>query len=167
MDAMHAMRVGPAAFDSGAGSQTILLTYPPLDLSWKRQILGVLTVTKADTDAADTFDAYLEFSRDGSIWNQVAEWDQILGTASPSATAPEIRNIVVQQGIALDPNEEANEPTGSAGAASLVPGSVRQVSFPGKIYSGGAVISAMRVRLVVVDANSNGDFEGSVVLWIS
>lgn len=160
------MRIGAKSFDTGAasGGQTITLTYDPIDLSCYSRMLGELKVTTADTDAGDTLDSVIQFTRDGSVWNSVAAWDQILGSMSPT----EIRHVVLQQPTSeMASTEQAYEPTGSGGATALVAGSVRNSPFPGKIYLNNLWIAAFRVVLTVVDANSNARFAGSVTLWLS
>jgi hypothetical protein len=161
-----AFRMGPRSFDTGASGQTVTLTYDPIDLTGMRSIVGYLNVTKADTDAVDTLDGVFQFTRDGSIWHSVAAWPQITGDMSPSSTAPEVRQFIAQN-VPTELTGASYEPTGSTGATALIAGSVRNQPFPGKIYSGGLWISAMRVVLTVVDADADADFEGDVVLWIS
>lgn len=163
----RAMKVGPVPFSTGvdSGNQTIILSFGPLDFSWKQQLQAILKVTSGDTDAADTLDGVLQFTYDNQeTWHAVGAFGQIIGTASPTPTAPEMRWIIVQQGIPLEATEEAQEPTGSLGATPLGAGTVRHATFPPKAYVNGRVVDSVRVVLTVVDADENAEFAGDVTL---
>jgi hypothetical protein len=162
-------RVGPASFTTAAGTANTTLTpaLPALDLSRRQAILMEMAITAALTDSADTISAKLQFTRDGSIWHTAAHTDTVVGNATVSSTAPEIRRVVLSNRVALPAPGQAYEPGGSAGATDLVAGSVRDQPFPGKVFLSGVWVPSWRVVLVQTDADNDATFTGTITLLVS
>jgi hypothetical protein len=164
--ALHTTKLFEYTINTGAGTQTITQDFDKFDLSYARAIVGKLTITNAATDAGDLLDVYLEERTNTLTWNQRARFDQILGSMSPSGTAPEERTIVISADVNLDTTEESYEDTGSTGGTSLSAGTVRNGPFAGKLYSSGAPVATHRARLEVTEAaSSDADFEGTLTFY--
>lgn len=155
--------------NTGAGAQTITQSFPTLDLSHAAAIKFVIRITKADADAGDTLNITFEDTWDAGVtWNERARSREFIGSESPSTTAPETQELTIQQLIPLAAvGEEALEPSGSGGGSALSATSVRNGPFPRTQRStAGARLAAWRMKAVVVDANSNGDFEGVISAFV-
>lgn len=154
------------AFDTGVGSQTLNYELGQLNLGNADWMKATVKLTKADTDAGDTCDIYLQDRGPAGIWNDRIHFTQLLGTLSPTSNAPEVLEATLQQAGTLSDDEEESEPSGSAGASRLTAGTVRNGPFPGQYYANGVRGASWRVQVVVVDADNDADFEGSVfVEW--
>lgn len=165
---LHTWTIGPITFDTGAGGQTITTELPLLNLGRAETIALVLKVTKADTDANDTLDVYFDETFDRVTWDNRGRFQQITGDMSPSATAPEVRKLVISSRIALDATEESYETSGSAGGSDLAAGTVRNGPFAPIFRNTAGIAASHRLRFVVADpTGSNADFEGSVTLSIT
>lgn len=162
---LHTAKLFEYTLNTGAGTQSITQAFDKFDLSYARAIVGKLTLTKADTDAGDLLDVYFEERTNTLTWNQRGRFEQVIGTASPTTSAPEERTIVISADVNLDTTEESYEDTGSLGGTSLSAGTVRNGPFMGKLYSGGAPVATHRVRIEVTDANANADFEGTITFY--
>jgi hypothetical protein len=155
------------------GAQTLNVELNPGDLSWYDALRVELVLTGVGAaEAGDTLDVYFQ-CRDASnpIWEDRVRFEQLLGTAAVSVAAPEKRSAVLQQFGTLADAEEYGEPSGSAGAARLAAGTVRNGAFPGRYLvknqpdtSRGAIDrgAAWRFQIVVADANANAAFAGSL-----
>lgn len=164
---MPLRKVGEYAFNTGPGGQTLNQELAPLDLSHADLISVDLVVTKADTDVADTLNVYLQDRRTGGTWNDRAALTTITGDLSPSVTAPEVYNANIQKFGTLSDDEEESELSGSAGASRLTAGTVRNGPFPGLYRVAGydGPRASWRIQLVVVDADNDADFEGTVTVY--
>jgi len=152
------------AFDTGPTSRTITTPLPPWDISGRLELQCILSVTKADTDAGDTLDVRVQFLlADGLTWNTVARFPAILGSDTPSATAPETRVLTVSN-IPLETTDVAYEPDGSAGGTVITADSVRNGPFPRKYRTSDGWQPSIRLQFAVTDADADGDFEGQVLL---
>jgi hypothetical protein len=162
-------RVCKYTLDTGPGSQTILVNLD-VDMARGFAILGELLVTKSVTDAIDTLDVRLQScnSADAAnpVWNTRARFAQILGNMTTSASAPEIRDIALQKFGTLSDGEEAYEPSGSAGGSDLAAGSVLNGPFPGPRRTSAGRQPSWRLKIDVVDADADADFEGAITLWL-
>ena len=169
---MSAFRMG-ISFDTGAGTQTITQNLPTyLDLSSCTSILLQAVCTKADTDAGDLLDIFLDSRDKGGFWRERVHMGVLsasatfIGSSSPTTTDPEIRDAYLQQYGTLTDSEESDEVSGSAGASSLAVGVVRNGGFPGQYQSAGVGGPSWRVRFVVTESGtSNADFEGTLYIW--
>lgn len=106
----------------------------PCDLSRYPEVLLALWLTTADTAAGDKLSVKLQCSYDGIGWHDRAVFADLLGTLSPSATAPVYRELRLTQlkDPAQTAAEEAVTPSGSADGAALTAGTVLDGPFPGK-----------------------------------
>ena len=150
------------AFDTDDGGQTINQELDPLDLSRCDLIRVTVKLSKAITDTADTFDVYLQCRGPDGKWEDRIHFSQLLGDLSPTVADPEILVATLQQFGTLGDDEEESEPSGSAGGSRLSAGSVRNGAFPGRYHDGTAPAASWRVQLVVVDADADADFEGTI-----
>lgn len=164
-----ASRVAKYTLDTGPGSQTLLVPID-VDLSRGDEILIELELTKAQTDAGDTLDVRLQDCTSlttAEVWNTRARFAQFIGTVTVSAAAPEVRRLALQAYGTLPDTEEAYEPSGSAGAAEIAAGTVLNGPFPGvRRLSAGGRKQSWRLKIDVVDADSDGDFEGRITVWL-
>jgi hypothetical protein len=151
-------------FDTGPGAETVNTELEKIDISGARKIRLDLTVDKSDTDAGDTYDVYFQEADDGGFWHDRGHFEQITGSMSPSSTAPEIRTLVISCDSTIDSTEESYEPSGSAGGSRLAAGTVRNGPFLGVRKDTTGRLARHRIQWVVVDGDSNGDFEGNVTL---
>jgi hypothetical protein len=152
--------------DTGPGDQTIERTLAAIDLSSADSLTLRAKITKAAEDAADTLNIRLQESPDGGVtWNTRARLAEITGDMSPSTSAPETREAMVQQFGALADAEEALEPSGSAGGTDLSAGTVRNGHLSPPSRTGGVRTSAWRLQVVVVDADDDAEFEGTLEVF--
>ena len=160
-------RIGPTSFTTAAGTANVTLFTSKIDISRRQSFMLEMFITAAATDSVDTIAARLQFSRDGTFWDTVAYTDTVLGNATVSAAAPEIRRVILSNRVYLDQAARVYEPGASAGATDVAAASVRDEAFPGRVSSGGILVPSWRVRLVVVDGNSNSAFTGYVTCTIT
>jgi hypothetical protein len=152
--------------DTGAGAQPLNRPLAKLDLSQADSITLRATITKAAEDAADTLNIRLQESWDGGVtWHTRIRLAEFTGDMSPSTSAPEVREGVAQQFGALADAEEALEPSGSAGGTDLSAGTVRNGHFAPAYRVGGVRAATHRLQVVVVDGDSDGDFEGTIEVF--
>ena len=166
--------LGPITFDTGAGSQTLNTNLDSGDLSSCTSIYAIVRCTKADTDATDTCDVYLQSRDQGGFWRDRIHFgaqgaaNTLIGSMSPTTADPEIRDGYLQQYGTLTDSEESDEPSGSAGASRLAVATVRNGGFPGLYRDVTGMLPAWRIQAVVVEAStSNADFEFTVELHCS
>lgn len=163
--ALHTTKLFQYTFDTGTGTKTITQDLDKFDLSLAKALICRLFVTKADTDAGDILDVYIEERSNIVSWDPRGRFAQVLGDLSPSVSAPEELKLVISADVNLDTTEEAYEPSSPLGPALLLPGTVRNGPFAGKLYSGGLRVATHRVRLEVTEASTaNADFEGNVTI---
>ena len=159
-----------STFDSGTGSQTLTNSFDGLDLSEAPSLTLRVEFTKLDTDAADTCDVTLQCTHDGgTTWDDRIHLKQVLGDMTGSATAPEVREATIYQepGQGLHPSVSNREPSGSSGGVVLLAGETLDGPFPVKQRTAASgSVAAWRVRTVIVDADSDADFEGKIrLIW--
>ena len=160
------------AFDTGAasGSKTQTTDLDKYDLSRCKVIDAWVSLTTADTDAADTFDIFFEETIGGVTFDQRLHSHQFTGDMTASAAAPEVRRYRIYGHTVTDTPDEIYETSGSAGGSSLAAGSVRHGPFVPKLPSTSAPFTGQtthRVRFVTVDANSNAHFAGTLTLVLN
>src|ERR1051326_5532720 len=160
-------RVGPTAFTTVAGTAITVVFSAKLDIARREALSLGMVIAAALTDAVGTIAARLQFSPDGTRWDTVAYTDTVLGNATVSASAPEVRRATVCNRVYLDAPARAYEPGSSAGATDLVAASARDQPFPAKIYASGVQVASWRVQLVQVDADSDASFGGTVAVWVT
>lgn len=162
------MQIGPIPFDTGPGSQEIVLALPELNLSEIYQIQAELTVTKADTDVGDTLDVRLQFTKDNVIWHTYGRFKQVTGDMNPSTTAPRVYVIVLTNRVYMKSTEESHAPTGGQGASDLAEDSVRNVPFPQPPYDPilKRRVAPWRFHLDVTDGDNDVDFEGYLDIYL-
>lgn len=153
--------------DTGAGNQVITSNLNPGDYSQFDAIRLTARLTKADSDAGDSLDIRLQDCWDGDqatpTWNDRIRLAAFTGDLSPSASAPEVQQGVIQKFGSLASTEEVSEPTGSAGASALTAATVVNGPFPGKVRSVLGPQPTWRLRIEVSgDADADADFEGVV-----
>lgn len=155
--------------DTGAGSKTgasaITSNFNPGRFGHYDALTVYLNVTKADTDAADVLDVALQETRDGVTWHDRARFANVTGDLTASATAPEVRRLVVQQFGSFADGEEELEPSGSAGGTRLTAGTVLNGPFPPLLRTGGTRQSSFRLYIEVTDADNDADFEGTIDVY--
>lgn len=151
-------------FDTGAGTQNLNYPLGKLALDGCDWIRATLELTKADTDAADTMDVFLQERGPVGVWDDRIHFSQVIGTLSPSASVPETLKAALQQAGTLSDTEEQNEPSGSAGASHITAGTVVNGPFPGSFYDATTRQrdASWRIRIEVVDSDNDADFEGNV-----
>lgn len=149
-------------FDTGVGTQNLVYELGKLDLSAADWLKVIFNITKADTDAGDTLNAYLQARDRNGIWRDIIAFTQVIGTLSPSGSAPEVLEANLMQGGTLSDDEEESETYGSAGASHLTAGTVRNGPLPGMYHGSDGVRGAsLRIRLESVDSDNDADYEGS------
>lgn len=164
-----------ASFSFGTGTDTALGTgtaedtveMPAFDWSRRQYLQMVVELEAAGVDAGDILEVYLEERAQDGKWNQRIRSEDFLGTLSPSASAPEVRRYTIVQDETLSGMEEAQEPTGSAGASSLTAGTVVNGPFPPRYRSAGAgTLTAWRVRFSQTNTSTaDADFAGQIVIY--
>lgn len=158
---------------TGAGSQTINVNCEH-DLSRARAVILDIELTAADTDAGDTLNIrFQESLNGGTTWNTRARSIQFLGTLSPSASAPETYRLVMAADPPLITTDAAYEPGGSAGATEIlaeavVNGPFARINRPAAGSPPGTTARnpAHRINIAVVDADSDGNFAGTLRLLV-
>lgn len=152
--------------DIGVAGGTGNYTLDAIDLSWADEITMRVSFTKANTDAGDTCDVYLQSRGPDGIWTDRIASHQLTGDMSPTTADPEVRDYVLQQFGTFSDAEEGAETSGSLGGSRLTAGTVRNGSFPGLFKTAGSPMTpGWRIQIVVVDAGTdNADFEGTVYL---
>jgi len=151
---------------TGAATQTLNLEIP-MDLSHARALTLEVIITEAITDASDTLDIRLQDTYDGVTWNTRIRMLQMIGTLSPSATAPEYQRSVVSADVLLTTPEENYECTGSVGATDLTAGTVRNGPFaPMRRTSGvNGRQPAHRIQVISTEGGaSNANWAGRIFL---
>lgn len=161
------MSVGRVAipFDTGVGTQNLNYEAGNLDISDADWLKATLNLTKADTDAGDTANIYVQARGPNGIWNDIIAFTQVIGTLSPSSSAPEVLMANLMQAGTLSDDEEESEPSGSAGGSHITAGTVKNGPLPGMYHDSSGVRGAsLRVRVEVTDADNDADFEGTIYL---
>lgn len=153
------------SLNSGTGTQTILSTLDPIDLSRAQALSVVASLTTTDTDSVDTCAIILQSTWDNVNWDDRLRLLNFTGDMSASSLAPEQGVGAVQQFQPLVTTEEVLEPTGSAGAAGLVAGTVRNGPFPPNFRDATGRHSAWRLKIVVTDADSDASFIGTIQVY--
>lgn len=162
---MALRQVHTYAFDTGTGSQTITNDLPPFDMSWADIIQATLVVTKADTDAGDTLNVYLQSRDQSGVWKDRIAFTQVLGNLSPSAGSPKVYDAAIQKFQDLSDDEEEKEVAPGSTGSHITAGTVVNGPFPGRYMAGeDPPYTGWRLVLDVVDADADGDFEGSIYI---
>jgi hypothetical protein len=157
---MATRRIFKYPFTLAAGTTNVEL--PAMDLSQFDELELEIDVDTSATDAGDTLDVYLQSRGPAGIWDDRIATAQILGTASDN----EVRKYAVQQFGTFADSEEASEPQGSAGGSHLTAGSVKNGPFPPPYRSAGVgTLTAWRLQFVMVDADADGSFTGTVYIF--
>jgi len=100
-----------------------------------------LDVTAAATDVGDTLDVYLQTTHDGTVWDDVAHFTQVLGNGGAKQFIAEwFRNMA--------PESEMHAPQDAAVSAGVV--------------QGGKLGVDTRIKWVIVDGDADGSFTFSV-----
>ena len=148
-------------FDTGTGTQNLNYEWGKLDISSADWLKVKLEIEKADTDAGDTLNAYIQERGPDHLWHDRIAFTQVIGTASPTAADPEVLDASLMQAGTLSDDEEESEPSGSAGASHLTAGTVKNGPFPGMYHDANGVRGAsLRLRLEITDSDVDADFEG-------
>lgn len=127
------------------------------DLSHAGQLLFILKVTAAATDATDTVDVRIQDRGPDGIWTTRARFKAITGDLSPSTTAPEVLRLALEQSGPLSSAEEAYEPSGSAGGSSptvIGDGVVINGPFPPLYRTSAGRGASWRAQFVVAETNA-------------
>ena len=159
------------AVSVAAGSATTTYEFDPIDLSNADILTFRFNLATIGTDAADTFNIYVQARRADGTWDDRAAFPQFLGTAADA----EVYDMVLQKFGTLDTTEEGREPQGSAGGARLTANTVLNGGFPG-VYRGNVTGpssnpatntagASWRLQIVAVDANSNGFLTGTLYVF--
>lgn len=161
---MH-RKVYEYAFDVAAG--TTNHEFDAVDLSHADELHFVLTLTEANTDAGDTLNVYIQSRSEDGIWHDRVAFTQLIGTLDPDTSGPETLEAVLQKFGSFSDDEEESEPSGSEGASHLTAGTVKNGPFPrpyrGSITGPGQMPgSAWRAQFVMVDADADGAFSGTL-----
>lgn len=170
----HSTLVGKIVFGAGTdnvigtGSATVNVELDKLDLSRGELIRMEVVLTAADTDAGDLLNIYLQNRWQSNIWMDRIASHQFLGTLSPSAGSPEVREYTLSKFGDLTDSEEADEPYGSAGASHLTAGTVRNGPFAPRYRNPGVgTETGWRVSLVQVNTSTaDAAFAGTVYLYL-
>jgi hypothetical protein len=132
VDSATALSVSADIFTSGDAYSIYPGTGYKLQQAWK-ELLVQLDVTAAATDVGDTLDVYVDMSiDDGSKWNNLIHFTQVLGNGGAKTFAACIKND--------NPGASAVFATTSDAAA----GATRQIGFGDRL----------RYRAVTVDAGT-------------
>jgi hypothetical protein len=147
------------------GTQTLVPDTGVLDLSPARALTLEAIITTANTDASDTLDIRLQDTSDGVTWNTRIRLLQMIGTLSPSATAPEYQRSVVSADVLLTTPEENYEPTGSVSATDLTAGTVRNGPFVPPLRTSAGRQPSHRIQIIATEGGaSNQSWIGKVYL---
>ena len=156
------------AFNTGTGSQTITDELPAgLDLSRRKTIMVRVNLTKAITDSIDTLNIFFESRGSDGGWDQRIHFTELTASLSPTVGAPEKLYGTIRQIGDLTGDELEGEPRGSAGASDLAAGTVKDGPFPGRSVDAAGQIASWRISAVVVDADGDADFEGTVYVEVT
>jgi hypothetical protein len=156
------------ALAPAAGSGTTNYDLNPQDYSNCEALRAVLTVTAANTNdgASDTYDVYLQARDANGVWEDRAHFTQVTGAMTPSANAPLVYELDIQQFGALTTTEQASPESGSAGASRLAAATVKNGVFPGKYRTAATGwTNSWRVQVVQVDADSDAAFAATVDIY--
>lgn len=145
---------------TGAGTT---ITYLDLyDLSRSFENKSELILTTANTGAGDELDVKFQETSDGVQWNTRMRHTAMLGTLSPSSTAPESEILTILSLGPLPTTDQIREPTGSAGATELTAPGVIHGYLTGRMPDR---TPAYRVVMTVTETTS-ASFAGTWILWI-
>lgn len=162
-------KIWSLAVDTGAGTQTILSVLDPMDFSGYSALVVRASMTKTDTDAADTLVIRLQTSADPAtpVWDDRVCLESFTGDQSASATAPETKQGTVWNSDVLASVEREFEESGSAGGASLSAGAVKNGPFFNSPYNPltNSRQASCRLNIVFTDADADGDMEGTVTVY--
>lgn len=155
--------------DTGTGSKTggSAITselYPYLDLSALTALVVVVSLSEAAEDAGDILDVALQETLDGVTWNDRCRFPQLLGSLSPSASAPETYQQTILALEDLTAADYSFEPSGSAGGTRLVAGATRNGPFAPRRRTETGPAAAYRLYIEVTDSDDDGGFTGTITV---
>lgn len=169
--AFESRRILPAfPVATGVGSQTITTLLDAFDLSKAKSLTLVLKITGASLDHLDTLDTYFQTTFDDPTLS-TAIWDTRIRPLTvfgdDGTTAPGYgQAYAVSQDVDLQSSERGYTLTGSGagtpGQAELNPGTVRDGPFPPRFRNANGPQSNWRIQMVVVDADADANFTGTV-----
>ncbi len=154
-----------------AGSGTTVFALDPIDYSQPDELRAVLHESTIGTDAADTYNFYLQERYASGVWGTRIAWSTLTGDMADG----EERIGTIQQFGTFDASEEMYEPSGSAGGSQPTAGTVINGGFANHYYGDvdperagtpdNYPASGWRLICVAVDADADGGMTGNMYLY--